>query len=712
MHRLGMVRTSSGTMRSIVLMVATLAICLIIILTGLNALYPSTASSIKFLAYVIVFNLFPGVVFCRYFLPGAKEAGVYLSFSLAVGIVTNILAVTLLWIAGMLQYLFLLPALAGVLGILRLCRSNPSEPLDWTGFQNLPALAFGSAFICFTALLGISYIFAGINTEVYADSYSAHAAFEGVIVRGLELGYPPTNLLFPNANWSYNYAAHLWLLGVKLTTGLSIDVLVTRYGPAFLGGASAAVLLAFGRYAVGLVWWVAYLPVMCVYWIVGIAPISGAIFASFMPFNANLILSPFVAFLVFFLTITFLLEGRDATGRERHLRLVTLIVLAFLATGARGVCTPVLLCGVALRLTVSFWKGEGKLLSNALDLVALMIGLGIGLHFFFTVGSSFSGTGTVKITGQPFRLLASQDVLTLARMLIGWGFAAVPAGMVAFGVIAIFQAAFLTPALPVSLARMRNNARDVDLLLLGCGIAGLSGFFLTTAPELSHISFLYFSNICFALLGAWGLQRIIYDADPHAVWRRRSGLACQVAIVMLACLHLVQIPIAALTWIGGHWSESAVSVASLSSAPLPQLAPCMRDEDAELIALAGATSSSAVVIPIYQTTHCPAFWWIVRHPVHTLNIYLLQHVPGRAAESALQAKILTQQQRMSHAWESAGKGVLDLPDIMALAETLTNRAPIFVMAPLVLSIEKTDRLQLVGRSATFGLWRVSLPRGD
>lgn len=700
------------SLQSLVRVFGTMGLCFAIIFLGLHTLYPSTDAVIRFLGYVLIFNLVPGIVFCRHLLPGVKEAGVYVAFSLAVGIATNILVVTLLWVAGMLQYLFLLPAFAGALGIVRLCRSKPSQLLEWSRVLSLPAWLFGSAFICFTALLGISYIFAGINAEVYTESYSSHAAFEGIIVRGLELGYPPTNLLFPSANWSYNYAAHLWILGVKLTTGLSIDVLVTRYGPAFLGGASAAVLLAFGRYVVGLAWWIAYLSVICVYWIVGIAPISGAVFASFMPFNANLILSPFVAFLIFFLTIAFVLERCDATVRERYVRFVILLVLAFLATGARGVCTPVLLCGFVLGLTVSFWKGERRLLSGGLDLVALMVGLGIGLHFFFTVGSSFSGTGTVKITGQPFTLLASQDVLTLARMLIGWGFSAIPAGIVAFGMIAIFQASFLTPVLPISLARMRNNARDVDLLLLGCGIAGLSGFFLTTAPELSHISFLYFSNISFVLLGAKGLQLMVDDAGPKAFWRCRSGLACVVAIILLACLHLVQIPIGALTWIGKHWSESTVSVASLSPRPLPQLSPCMRDDDAELFAQAGAISSSAIVIPIYQTTHCPAFWWVVRHPVHTLNIYLLQHVPGRAVDPSLQARILIQQQRMSHAWESAAMGVLAVPDIMALAETLTNHAPIFVMAPLVLSIEKTDRLQLVGRSDTFGLWRVSLPRGN
>jgi hypothetical protein len=706
-------RVAPHSPQSLARIVATTASCLAIIFVSLHSLYPSVDATFRFLAYILIFNLVPGAVVCRFLLPGVTETGVFLTFSLAAGVLANILAVTLLWVFGILQYFFLLPVLAGAFALVRLRRSNLSEMLGWAGNHNVLEWIFASAFVCFTALLGISYIYAGLNTEAYTDSYSAHAAFEGIIVRGLELGYPPTNLLFPNADWSYNYAAHLWILGTTLTTGLSVDVLVTRYGPVFLGGASAAALIAFGRYTVGLARWPAYLPVVCVYWIVGIAPISGAIFASFMPFNANLILSPFVAFLVFYLTIAFALEPRGSTIRERCLRFVTLSVLAFLATGARGVCTPILLCGFALRLIASYRRSEGRLLdSSALDLAALLVGFGAGLRFFFTVGASFSGTGTVTIAGQPFTLLASQDVLTLARTLIEWGFAAIPAGMVAFAVIAFFQAAFLTPALPSYLCRMRSNARDVDILLLGCGIAGLSGFFLTRAPELSHVSFLYFSNICFVLLGALALQLMVQEAGPRPLWRSRYGLACLVAIVLLACLQIVQIPMAAVAWIGSHWSSSLISVASRSPGELPRLSPCMREDDAKLFAQAGAISPAGIVIPIYQTTHCPAFWWVVRHPIHTLNIYLLQHVPGRAVDPALQAKIQIQQQRMSHAWEAAAKGILDVADITALAETLKNRAPIFVLAPLALSIEKTERLQLVGASDAFGLWRVSLPRDE
>ena len=187
-----------------------------------------------------------------------KEEGVFLIFSLGVGIAANVLVVTALWSIGELYFLFVLPIFAGGIAIAGFRRANLADreicrnAFDWI---------LGTLFVCVTALLGVGFIYSGD----FVNSYSMHAAFQGVIMRGLELGWPPPNLLLPEVAWSYNYAAHLWLHGVMLTTGLPIDVLVTRYGPVFLGGASAALMLAFGRYLVGLAWWIAILPVICVY---------------------------------------------------------------------------------------------------------------------------------------------------------------------------------------------------------------------------------------------------------------------------------------------------------------------------------------------------------------------------------------------------------------------------------------------------------------
>ena len=260
MNRLGLMNeTRHSVFRSATLIVAIVISCLAIVFVSLHASYPLTGATVKFLGYVLIFNLLPGLVIAPLILPGAKEAGVYVIFSLGFGIAINALTITVLWSVGQLSFLFMLPAVAGgvlVTGFRRLHYSDffaPRKPgcsiFHWT---------LATLFLCFTALLGMGFIQSGDP----GDAFSEHAAFQGVIIRGLEFGRPPPNLLLPELTWSYNYLAHLWLLGVKLVTGLSIDVLVTSYGPLALGGTSAALMLAFGRYAVGLAWWIAALPVI------------------------------------------------------------------------------------------------------------------------------------------------------------------------------------------------------------------------------------------------------------------------------------------------------------------------------------------------------------------------------------------------------------------------------------------------------------------
>jgi hypothetical protein len=180
-------------------------------------------------------------------------------------------------------------------------------------------------------------------------------------------------------------------------------------------------------------------------------------------------------------------------------------------------------------------------------------------------------------------------------------------------------------------------------------------------------------------------------------------------IILLACLHLAQLPMNTVTWVPNHLMRSGASLVSLSSEPLPNLAPCLRNQDANLFARAGNESPAAVVIPIYQTTHCSAFWWVVRYPIQTLNFYMLHHVPGRATAPELQNKILTQQQHMFHAWAGAAKGVLDVSDVVGMAETVNDRGPVFVMAPRDLSVQANAALSLVDTSDAFALWRVVVP---
>jgi hypothetical protein len=436
-----------------------------------------------------------------------------------------------------------------------------------------------------------------------------------------------------------------------------------------------------------------------------------------MPYSANLILSPYLAVILFFLILAFVLQPQSRTVAGQGVRIAVLIALAFMATGARGVCTPVVLCALALRLALSVWRKEGTHVAHSVDLVAAMIGFAAGMQFFFTAGDGFSGAGTVKITGQPFTLLASQDLLTLPYMLMKIGVGRIPAAMIGFAVIALFQAAFLTPAGLVYLhyirksLQMRKKLRDVDILLLGSGIAGLSGFFLTQAPEFSHISFLHFSSISFVLLGARGLQLMVEGKLLESAPHRHIRIASYVAIVFLGCVHLAQVPLHSVAWLGRHWSEAAINLVRGYSVTPQQLSSCMKQEDADLFARAAEESSAAIVIPIYPGTNCASIWWVARHPIRTLNAYMMQHVPGRATDPALRAKIETQRLHFFQALEAATKGVLDVADVVTVAMTLIDKGPVFVMAPRSLSVEPTENLRLVGSSEAFNLWRVSAPRG-
>ncbi|MBR0965833.1 hypothetical protein JQ554_16685 [Bradyrhizobium diazoefficiens] len=677
---------------------ASVALCVTIVFVSFHVTYPSTLATTKFLGYLLVFNLLPGLIVARLLFPGASEAPVYVIVALALGTAINALTITALWSIGRSDLLFMLPVLAIGTAIVSSRRLQWAAPfVDKERGHHSLWWVVGTLFFCFTALIGVGFTFTGETPDVYSE----HSAFQGMIVRALEFGWPPPNLLLPDVPLSYHYAAHLWIFGAKLTTGIPVDVLVARYGPLFLGGASAALMGAFGRYVVGLAWWTAILPVVCLYWVLGIPPISGGLFASFMPFGSNILLSPFLGVIVFLLTIAFVLEDARSAFPFLFMRAVTLAILMFLATGARGVCPAILICSLGLRLAVTIWRERELLRDNILDLVAAMAGFAVGLRFFFTLGTDYSGTGFVKFVGQPFTFLAGdQTVLTLAHTLMRWGLPSLLAGIAAFAVIAAFQAAFLTPALPAFILEFRKHPRNVDILLIGCAVAGTAGFFLTEAPGLSHVTFLYYSNIALSLLGGWGLQ-CIFD---HGC-RRRFEPTALVLVVLFFCLHLSQLPIKTIAWVGRQWSASVVKLVAFSSQPPPAVATCVRDQDAALFESASTASPRAVVIVFSPAGHCGPFWWLARSPLQTLSDYALtDNIPGRASKPALQNRILNEQRYMRRALGSAAQGVLDVPDLVAMARGLDDR-PVFVMAPRALTVQG-DALRMIGATDLFALWRV------
>jgi hypothetical protein len=138
-------------------------------------------------------------------------------------------------------------------------------------------------------------------------------------------------------------------MGASWIAGLPVDVLVARFAPVFLGAAAAAVMLGFGRHILALPWWLTVLAVMCPFWVVGVPPIATGIFGTFMPCGGSLILSPFLAIILFFLMLLLILEGYPSRGAWRFL---ILVAFTFLATGARG---AILLCALPLFFSLKHW---------------------------------------------------------------------------------------------------------------------------------------------------------------------------------------------------------------------------------------------------------------------------------------------------------------------------------------------------------------------
>jgi hypothetical protein len=688
-------------------MLGIASISLGLIWLTLFAVHPSGPAATKFIAYVLVFNLLPGLVVARILLPAVNRSDTFVIYAWAVGIVVNLLVLIPLWAANLTALIVVLPFVSGAALVIGFRRGGFAAgwPRWRVGISEARWLA-GIIFLVLTAVLSMANVLSGDP----GDGFSFHFAIQGVIVRGLERGWPPPNLLIPNVPWSYNYAAHLWILGASQTTGLPLDILVARYGPVLLAGSAAAVMMAFGRRHLGLPWWIAALAVMCVFWIVGTPPIAAGVFGTFLPHGATLILSPFLALIVFFVALTFVLEGAPARGLSRQL---IFVMLTFLATGARGTCSPVLLCALALRVCLAWRVNRTWSWQECSDLIAATLGFVAGLCFFFTLGSGFSGTGFVRFTGQPFDFLAdpSQYLLVVPHLLIGAGLSKQVAGAIAFALIAVFQAGFLAPALPVCFGALQPRARDAVFLLLGSAVAGVAAVFATEAPGYSHFSFLYFANISLSLLGARGLHLLVAERSWQGK-RRLAVVACFIAVAFLACLQLAQLPLPALAIFTTRWVGAARALASGQPTVTLPIAACRRDTDADLFSKASLDGPDSIIIMLPKirsgSLYCEALWLVVQTPLQTVSDYALAYIPG-SASPPLDRILATRVQHMNSALGLASRGVLSVSDILSMAATLDRRRPVFLLADESLSASAVGGVEWVAANDRFALWRVLPP---
>jgi hypothetical protein len=680
---------------------------------ALTTIDPSAASAIRFLAYVLVFNLLPGIVIARLLLPRLRSPGTFLIYALAAGIAANVLIFFLLWIAGF-PHLFRAFPVAAVGGLVLLRRRlRIAEILScWVSGRTDISWAAGALLLCGTPLLTVAYLLA----DDPSGSSSLHYAFQGLVVRSLETGWPPLNLGVAGLKLSYHYAVHLWILAAFQNTGLELGILVARYGPLFFLGCAGAMVFAFSRFVLKLPSWTAGLPVIAVFGIVGLPPIFAGIFGSFASYGSALIMSPALGFIVFLFGLTFIIEIRRLHSGRVSFGAAVVGTLTFIGTGARGVFGPIMICALALLLMVE-WRRTGALGRGILmHVVSATAGFVAALTLFFTLGWAFSGTGFVTFTGQPFTFLTErQGLLRLPLLLTARGVRGSLAGAIGFLVIAAFQAGFLTAGFFYEMVCMtRSTPSDAEILLIGAGAAGIAGTFMTQAPGHSHFSFLQYASISMSILGAQGLDRALRLAPElrTVASRRLARMTVIAASIVLLIVQLSELPSVTWNWLGHHGRAAVASMfTSTAQSELTDLHSfsCATDRSADDLMAQVPTNSVVVIVPgaAVFSRPCEYLWLFVGQPRLSVNPFTSTYTPGRLS-GPLGALFAQRRDHLTASINGALHGALSASDLIAIAQTLPDDRPVFVLLARSVSVNEHAQIIRVAEKGPVMLLRVLL----
>jgi hypothetical protein len=662
------------------------------------SVYPSLASSIQFLTYILLVNVLPGAFLTRWLLPEVNNPGSFLIYALNIGTIANALIFIPLWMLGVPGYLKYWPLLC-VISLWPFGKHLRFEPLirDWRPCFDLQLWVSSAVLVLGTT---VALVLPGLPGN-------EHSAFQGVLVTSLALGWPPPNLLLPDVPLSYNYLAHLWLLGVHQNTDVTIPELVARYGNVFFPSSAMLAMLAFCSNVLKLPWWAGALAVAAVWWVSGVPSIIGTVFGIFTPLASVWIFSPAFGFMIFFVMLTLLVSFLRAQGTYIISFAVIAGLLTFAATGARGVTAPLMLSTLGLLGAVKISQKSASAYRLAWCFVSMTCGFVAGLFFFFTIGSDFTGMGFIQFTGQPFTFLSTQTMLTLPRLLIDFGIPSLTAGAIGFIVIVLFQAGFMTPGLFYHLKLMsKHGLSDTEWLLVGASVSGMAAVFLVVAPGYSHFTFLQYTNIAMSILGAEGLAR--------AFSKRQSAIMLRGLLLgATACLALVQIrefPLTALR-LASHKIEAAVNLVLLGIREVPEPIPwCVGNGSApDLLAKAKASADNPIVIIVPSDKAlgpCESFWATVLTPVQTVQLYSLFFLPGKGT-GPLKLRLEEERKHIMSAYASALKGDLNTNELLAIASTLPRNREVFVLAPGNLRREKETSIKYSAKEGELVLLSIS-----
>src|SRR5262249_14912443 len=136
---------------------------------------PSAPSAVRFLIYVGLFNLLPGIVIAGLLLARTLSPGIFLIYALGFGTTANVLVFLPLWMAGVPNWFRAFPVVALCALVLMRRQLRLSELFtDWVPARSLAAWLAGATLLCGTPLLSLAYVLA----EDPDRWHSFHFAFQ------------------------------------------------------------------------------------------------------------------------------------------------------------------------------------------------------------------------------------------------------------------------------------------------------------------------------------------------------------------------------------------------------------------------------------------------------------------------------------------------------------------------------------------------------
>jgi hypothetical protein len=452
-------------------------------------------SVFTYLLYVFVFDLLPGTLLWLALTGGTPTRG-----AAAAGWVFGLCLEAVVYDGldplGLANLTRLLPLVAVVVWALAVARRRVAAPPPSWGDDLWPPL-----------VAAIAVAMVGVAIDAFTPIINIHFAEQALAANAITHGVPYRYPMIDGMPVFYNYLIHSHMAAASRLTGISTLELSSRCVPLAL-----LVMSLYSLARVGLVHyasrWVGLLVILQVFIVVGRDHLQADFLASTIPRSSVFVLSTLAAFAAFFATVSELEELTRAEGRKGWGRWLVMVVLLWASAGLR---MPALACfgaGVATAAAWSLLRGRSARPLIVLTIVAGGVGALSLVHFYGAL-TPFAAPKFMTLVMNPSASMAEVSSVAVFERL---GLGSYLAGLLAFVLVLCGQCTFLIPGIVWLCLRRELGRHPLDVFWLGVAAFGAVITYFSHADGGSHITFMHYTHLSLAFLGARGLV-LLWSAD-------------------------------------------------------------------------------------------------------------------------------------------------------------------------------------------------------